>query len=367
MAQTSSGQSARGPPCRLQISLVGIDIVFVQVLSIDRSLHGRQLHTALNNALGVPADLELIWAQLCPESSQLRILVSLLHSHRNIDTWGIDSRRPLLFWGGRAGQPSREAATIDLGLRATRLHVGLLWPHWREDQCRDEFQEITCRFPLETDVTSALLRLLVQHNWLSPTARLEICLRSGRKPAEACTIRQLLLLQPELMGEWRTSFHFLELTLDHCALVQTGGPGRRLRVRLRQVSYELKVPRFERIGPALLSQPPFAFLAHAQAMREWIIYSETPHGWRRISPLSWVFQLEQPTRLHLYEGAAVVGNPYTVHSTVRGGRNCLAMVCHRAWGMDIQRPWRTKVGELKEVLERTLGVQPHRLTLTKAF
>ena len=44
----------------------------------------------------------------------------------------------------------------------------------------------------------------------------------------------------------------------------------------------------------------------------------------------------------------------------------MARVCHRAWGIDIPRPWRTKVGELKEVLERTLGVQPHRLTLTKA-
>ena len=74
------------PPRHWQISLVGLDTVFVKVLQVDRSLCGRQLHTTFNNALGIPADLELVWAQLCPESSRLRILESLLHAPRNLDT-----------------------------------------------------------------------------------------------------------------------------------------------------------------------------------------------------------------------------------------------------------------------------------------
>ena len=113
---------------------------------------------ALNNALGIPADLELVWAQLCPESSQVRILASLLHSPRSLDTWGIDCRRPLLFWGGRVGQSTPEGPTQGLRHATTRLHVGLLCPRWKEGLWRDKFHELTSKLPLETDLTSALLR-----------------------------------------------------------------------------------------------------------------------------------------------------------------------------------------------------------------
>ena len=133
----------------------------------------------------------------------------------------MDPRRPLLFWGGRVGQSTREGPIQGLGHVTTRLHIGLLYPRWREDLLRDEYQELTCKLPLETDLTPALLRLLVQNGWRVPTARLEVCFQSGRQPKADLTIRQMLLLQPELMGEWRASFHFLEMTPDRGALLKT--------------------------------------------------------------------------------------------------------------------------------------------------
>ena len=68
------------------LSLIGLDTVFVKVLVVDKYLHGRQLHTTLNNGLGIPADMELTWAQLCPEWPRLRILESLLHALLNLET-----------------------------------------------------------------------------------------------------------------------------------------------------------------------------------------------------------------------------------------------------------------------------------------
>ena len=52
------------PPRQWQLSLIGLDAAFVKVLRVDQYLRGRQLHATLNNALGIPADLELTWAQL---------------------------------------------------------------------------------------------------------------------------------------------------------------------------------------------------------------------------------------------------------------------------------------------------------------
>ena len=88
MRSTLHGEEHLPPefPRQWHLSLIGLDTVFVKVLVVDKYLHGRQLHTTLNNALGIPADLELVWAQLCPESSRLRILESLLHVPRNLDS-----------------------------------------------------------------------------------------------------------------------------------------------------------------------------------------------------------------------------------------------------------------------------------------
>ena len=206
MRSTLPGGEHRPPelPRQWHLSLIGLDTVFVKVLMVDRYLHGRQLHTTFNNALGIRTDFELTWAQLCPELPRLRILESLLHAPLNLETWGVDPRRPLLFWGGRVGQSMLDEPTRDLGHATTRLHIALLYPHWREDLLRDRYQELTCNLPLGVDLTSTLLRLLVENGWLVPTVRLELCLQSGRQPTEDLTIRQMLLLQPELMGEWMT-------------------------------------------------------------------------------------------------------------------------------------------------------------------
>ena len=102
---------------------------------------------------------------------------SLLHAPLNLETWGVDPRRPLLFWGGRVGQSMREEPTQGLGHATTRLHIVLLYPHWRDDLFRDRFQELTCNLPLGVDLTSTLLHFLVQNGWLVPTARLEFCLQ----------------------------------------------------------------------------------------------------------------------------------------------------------------------------------------------
>ena len=231
---------------------------------------------------------------------------------------------------------------------------------------RDGHRELTHALPLGVDCTPTLTRFLVHKEWHPPTDLLEFCLQSRRQPTLDETIRQMLLLQPELMGEWATSFRFLRVAPGHWVLGQLGGPGRRLRVYFRQMWHEVRVPRFERVGPALLSQPPCALTSHAHDMTEWILYLQRSQGWYRVSPLAWAPQVEHSTRLHLYRGGLSVEAPYTLTPPLRGGSTCSLMLCHRAWGADLRRPWRMKVQDLKEAPSQVLTVEGHRIKLTKA-
>ena len=133
------------------------------------------------------------------------------------------------------------------------------------------------------------------------------------------TVRQLLHLQPELMGENTVRFRFYRAAALKWHLGQLGGPGRRLKVFFRGDWFDVRVPRFDRLGPALLTQPPFAFASNSQDMVRWVMGTIDPAGWVSFPPLGWVHQLGHFTRIYLYQTGLPVGFPTTIPEELRGG------------------------------------------------